>query len=101
MSKNISRVLVFFGILTVPSILFAQLKNFAATVISLLNGAVFLILAMAVFFFVVGAIRFIATAGDDKSRSDGKQMMIWGTLSIFVMIAVWGIVNIIRTTFFA
>ncbi|KKS30815.1 MAG: hypothetical protein UV60_C0006G0081 [Parcubacteria group bacterium GW2011_GWA2_43_11] len=95
--------LALLGIIIFPSNLFAQVQDFksiATIFVNLLNTSVLLIMAMAVFFFVIGAIRFIATAGDDKSRSEGKQMMVWGTLSLFVMVAVWGIVNIIRTTFF-
>ncbi|HCC05730.1 TPA: hypothetical protein DEP58_05545 [Patescibacteria group bacterium] len=97
---NIFGRLALAGILIFPSVLLAQLKNIAATFVTLLNTTVWLIMALAVFFFVIGAIRFIATAGDERSRSDGKQMMIWGTLSLFVMVAVWGIVNIIKNTFF-
>jgi len=97
---HISGRLALVGILIFPSVLFAQLKNIAATFVTLLNTTVWLIMALAVFFFVIGAIRFMATAGDEKSRADGKQMMVWGTLSLFVMVAVWGIVSVIRVTFF-
>ncbi len=85
-----------------PSVVLAQatLSTLASSVIGVLNALVMLIIGMAVFVFIVGVIRFVISAGDDKTRSDGKQMIIWGTISIFVMVAVWGLVEIIRTTFF-
>lgn len=101
-ATKVSKVIALLGIIALPSIMYAQtdLKGLAGIVVSFLNSAVMLIMAMAVFFFVIGAIRFIATAGDEKSRAEGKQMMVWGTLSLFVMVTVWGIVNIIKFTFF-
>jgi hypothetical protein len=70
------------------------------SILPLFDSAVGLIMALATVAFLVGVVRFIGTAGDDKSRSDGKQLMVWGTLALFCMVGVWGLVQIIKTTFF-
>lgn len=50
--------------------------------------------AVAVFFW--GLVKFIAHAGDEKALEDGKQLMIWGMVGIFVMVALWSIVGFIH-----
>jgi uncharacterized membrane protein YidH (DUF202 family) len=97
--KNKTVFLLFITTFVVPYVLFAQLKNFAVKIIAVLNASVGLIIGFSLFLFIVGAVRFIATAGDEKSREDGKQLMVWGVLALFVMVTVWGIVALIKTTF--
>jgi hypothetical protein len=85
----------------VPFFTYAQtLRDLGRGVVDFLNRVAVFVMALAVVFFVIGVIRFIATAGDDQSRVAGKQQMIWGVISLSVMVSVWGIVQIIRTTFF-
>jgi hypothetical protein len=69
-------------------------------VIPIFNSAVGFIMVLALLGFIAGVIRFMYTAGDDKSRSDGKTLMVWGTVALFLMISIWGIVTIVRNTFF-
>lgn len=69
-------------------------------VLPVFTAAISFIMTLSVLAFMVGVIRFIYTAGDDKSRAEGKQLMIWGTLSLFLMVAVWGVVGIIKAVFF-
>lgn len=98
--KRKFQLLLVFGFVFTPSLLFAQLKSIAAIIVNLLNASVGLIMGLSLVAFIIGLVRFIATAGDDKSRADGKQMMVWGTISLFVMVSVWGLVNIIKATLF-
>jgi hypothetical protein len=87
--------------LLAPALVGAQetLGDLIRIAIEVLNAAVYLIMVIAILAFIYGAIKFIYTSGDDASRAQGKQLMIWGTLSLFVMVAVWGIVAIIARTF--
>ncbi len=49
-------------------------------------------LAMALFFF--GIAKYIWSEGQGKA--EGKQIMIWGVVALFVMSSVWGIVYFIQ-----
>ncbi|MBP9760377.1 MAG: hypothetical protein KBD24_03345 [Candidatus Pacebacteria bacterium] len=69
-------------------------------VIPIFDSAINFIMVLAVLSFIVGVIRFMYTSGDDKSRQQGKNLMIWGTIALAVMVSVWGLVMIIKTTFF-
>ena len=59
-----------------------------------------LIFALAVVMFIWGAVKFfIIDADEEAKRTQGKQFMIWGIIALAVMISVWGLVNILGTTF--
>ncbi|MDO8565104.1 MAG: hypothetical protein Q7R67_00555 [bacterium] len=49
-------------------------------------------LALLVFFW--GLAKFIMNvSGDEKAVAEGKNLMIWGLVAIFVMVSVWGILR--------
>lgn len=73
---------------------------FSGNIITLINEFVVFLGALALLGFTIGIVRFIGTAGDDKSRAEGKQLMLWGAISLFLLVGVWGVVRIIRITFF-
>jgi hypothetical protein len=53
--------------------------------------------AMAVFFW--GVFEFVSKSGSDEARDKGKRNMLWGIIGLFIMIGVFGIVQIILGTF--
>ena len=75
-------------------------KTILAVFVGILDQIVTLVMVLAVLGFIWGMIRFIYSAGDERGRTAGKQTMVWGTLALFCMVAVWGIVKVIKTTFF-
>jgi hypothetical protein len=57
---------------------------------------VVLLIAAAVLVFFWGLFRFISrVGGDEKAVTQGKNMMIWGVIALFVMVSVWGLVRFI------
>lgn len=50
--------------------------------------------ALALVFFIVGLIRFVIAA-DEEKRKDGKSMMWWGIVALFVIVTIWGITGFI------
>lgn len=100
MKKHILKTFLFVWPFLPLSFVYAQdFKSFAGRVIGVLNAVSALLMSLAVLFFIIGVIRFIGSAGDDKSRAEGRQMMVWGTLALFIMVGVWGLVNLIKATF--
>lgn len=65
----------------------------------LINLATPIVVALALLFFFWGLANYILSAGDDKKKDEGKRIMIWGVLALFVMVSVWGIINVVRDTF--
>lgn len=49
---------------------------------------------LALLYFFYGIAKYIWSVGTDKE--DGKKIMIWGIIALFVMSSVWGIIYFIR-----
>ena len=41
---------------------------------------------------------FISKAADEEKRTEAKNFIIWGIIGIFVMVSIWGLVNILTGT---
>jgi hypothetical protein len=48
--------------------------------------------ALALLAFFWGLVKFISRAGDEKAIEEGRRLMIWGIVALFVMVSVWGLV---------
>jgi hypothetical protein len=60
------------------------------------NVAVPVIFALAFIVFIWGIfLYFIAGGHDEERRGKGKQLMLYGIIGFFVMVSVWGLVNIL------
>lgn len=55
--------------------------------------------ALALLFFFYGLAMFILSAGDDGKRDEGKKIMFWGVIALFVMASVWGIIQVLGSLF--
>lgn len=54
--------------------------------------------ALAIVWFLYGVFGYVTAGGDEKKRTDGRNMMIYGIIAIFVMTSVWGLVNLLKNT---
>jgi len=68
-------------------------------VMDILNMVVLLLVSFAVVFFLYGVLKYVTAGGDAEKMKEYKNMMIYGIISLFVMVSFWGIVNILRNTF--
>jgi cobalamin biosynthesis protein CobD/CbiB len=70
------------------------LKGIISPVIALIIGA-------AVALFLYGLANYLrAGLGDEKAVQSARGTMIWGIVIIFVMVSVWGFVQVIQNLFF-
>lgn len=83
-----------------PLIASAQSAQTIYTVISnFVNQLIPFMLALALLAFFWGMVKYIWAAGNAEGQADGKKIMIAGIVGLFVMVAIWGLVNIIANTF--
>ena len=83
-------------LLTLPSVSFAALDGLSSLLQSTLGIVKMIIpimfgLAFVYFFWGMGQF-ILHDAGNDKTRADGKQKMLWGVIAIFVMASISGII---------
>ncbi|OHA33956.1 MAG: hypothetical protein A2928_02460 [Candidatus Taylorbacteria bacterium RIFCSPLOWO2_01_FULL_45_15b] len=69
--------------------LFDSLREFQ-NLLSLLIPISFM---LALIFFFWGVVKFIASAGSEEAKTEGKNIMVWGVVVLFIMSSVWGIVE--------
>lgn len=63
------------------------------------NILVPIVFALAFIVFVWGAFTtFILGAGSEEVKEKGKNLMLWGLVGFFVMLSVWGLVNVLTGT---
>lgn len=90
------------GILALtPVVAFAatRLQDVLYDIGNLISLATPIIVGIALLFFFVGLAKYILNAGDEEKKSQGKSIMIWGIIALFVMVSVWGLVNLLADTF--
>lgn len=71
--------------------------SFFDDVISVLIVIIPILLGLAVLVFFWGIVKFISHADDVKGNEDGKQIIFWGLITIFVMITFWAILGWLQT----
>jgi len=83
----------------VPAIVSAQTT--VVTVLgvfkSVLDLLIPIVITLAVVIFFFGLAMYLLKADDDKEK--GRNIMIFGIITLFVMVAVWGLVEVVANTF--
>lgn len=62
-----------------------------------INQLIVIVAGLALLYFFWGLAKFIFHAGDIDKHEEGKNIMIWGIIALFVMVAVWGLLNFISS----
>lgn len=95
--------LALYAVAVMPLMASAQISggsvgDLADSVIGFINDTLVpLVFALALIVFIWGLFTsFILPNGD---RDQGRQLMLWGIIAFFVMVSVWGLVNILVGTF--
>ncbi len=84
-----------------PMVAFAQqpdlsyLSTLLNTIKGLVRNAIPLVMGLALLAFLWGVFKFIW--GGEEKREEGKQLMLWGVVGLFVMASVWGLVQFLGT----
>ena len=87
--------------LLLPMVAFAQLgqtTTFITVIGSLVNRVTVIVAGLALLVFFIGLVQFIinSRSGKEDAIKAGRTMMIWGIVSLFVMVSVWGIVYFLQ-----
>jgi len=54
-----------------------------------------IVVGLALLAFFWGLAKFVFAAGSEDAKEEGKRIMIWGLIALFVMVSVWGLVKFI------
>ena len=86
-----------FALPLVASAAINNLSDVGSFIIGIINNVLVPVLfAIAFIVFLWGAFTtFILGATSDDTRKKGTSLMLWGLIGFFVMISIWGLVNIL------
>lgn len=69
-------------------------SDFIDLILSLIGMLLPVVAGLALLAFFWGLAKFIArVGGDEKAVSEGKSLMVWGLIALFVLISIWGILG--------
>lgn len=94
------KIIKIVALLLFPAIALAQtLGNMLQKFTMIINALMPFIVALAVLFFMWGVFQFVKSSGNEDDVTEGRNRMIYGIIAIFVMVSVWGLVNLLDNTF--
>ncbi|TSC61099.1 MAG: Uncharacterized protein Greene041614_1199 [Parcubacteria group bacterium Greene0416_14] len=99
---NKHKVLACLALCTAPSMLYAaatDVGGFLGIVGALLNSMVPALIGLALVIFLFGVVKYIQAGDKAEKRDEGRQFMLYGIIALFVMVSIWGLVNVLVTTF--
>jgi hypothetical protein len=79
----------------------SELSEILSSIFGLLNTIVVLLMLLATVVFIWGLVKYLFSGGDEDAIKEARQLIIWGIISLSVMVAAWGFVNVIIDFFFA
>lgn len=89
------------GLFALPFIAAAQAVTDASTLFAkvnnILNALIPIFISIAVVYLIYAIVRYVI-AGNEEEKEAGKKMMIWGVIGLFVILSIWGIVNVLVKT---
>jgi hypothetical protein len=79
---------------------FESIRNMINWATCTINDALIpLLFAIALVAFIWGMIQFFLNPDSEDKKQKGKSFMLWGLIALFVMISIWGILNLFTRTF--
>lgn len=102
MKKVLLKKDFYFGLglmLVLPMVTMAQdgLFDLLELVAQLVSGLIPIVIGIAVLTFLWGVLNYV-TASDDAKQKEARGIMMYGIIVLFVMVSVWGLVNLLGDT---
>ena len=70
-------------------------ENFKSVI---LNPLISLLFGLALVYFLWGLAEVVFAGDQEEKRKTGSQHIMWGVVGMFIMVAVYGILNLISAT---
>ena len=96
------RILFLITILLSPVVVFGATDGFKGLLLSasgIISQLILLVISLALLAFLWGLTRTIFDAGNAEKREEGRSIMKYGILALFIMISIWGIIGFFQQGF--
>lgn len=65
---------------------------------TLVQTATPIVTGLAILAFFWGLAIYLFNAGNEKKKKEGRNIMIWGVIALFVMFSIFGIIAVLQQT---
>ena len=101
MKKVVQKVGITLAVFLMPAVAFAYSISdsnslFSATK-SILNAIIPIIIVLAVVYILWGIVQSFVNSSDED-RKAGHMKILYGIIALFIMVSIWGLVNILVNT---
>ena len=77
-----------------------EIGDIIEQMISILNFKVIpVLLIIATLVFIWGVVQYIIAGNSEQRKKEGRDLIMWGLIGLLVIVAMWGFIKIIGTTF--
>ncbi|MEN9921258.1 MAG: hypothetical protein RLZZ517_236 [Candidatus Parcubacteria bacterium] len=66
--------------------------------IGVVNSAIMVIIGLALVGFFWGIVKLLFSRDNEVAKKEGREFMMYGVLTLFVMTSFWGLVNLLNGT---
>jgi hypothetical protein len=101
----IRRALPFLALAGLPLAASAQSLNLSpiasliGAVAAIIGALVPVLITLALVVFLWGLVKYLWGKDGKAQIDDAKKLMKWGLITLFVMVSVWGIIDLMQTAF--
>jgi phage-related holin len=100
--KNMKKIIAIGAVIGSPLLAFAAgtatFDTILGQLIGWLNYIVPALITLAVVYFIWGVIQFMISS-DEEAKKMGRTKIINGLIGLFVIVAFWGIIAVVKNTF--
>jgi len=92
------------AIAVAPNVVFAaggadDLFSLSTLLLKLLSSVLPVLFGLALIYFIWGVVKFFLSQDNEQARTTARQHVFYGIIAMFVMVSVWGLVNVLVETF--
>ena len=104
MMQLLSRISIVFGVWLLPAVAFAQDNTITGVVMEIgraVGAAIPIAAALVLVAFFWGLAIYLFNFGEGKEdkQKQGRSLMLYSILAMFVMVTIWGIVGLLANSF--
>jgi uncharacterized membrane protein len=74
-----------------------NVNNLTSRALGIGNTFTYILVALAVIYIVWNVVQYFIKAGGD--RKEVGMNIVWGIVGLFIIVSIWGLVNILTNTF--
>ncbi len=101
MKKIIASIVAFSPLMALAQVTtnITDVNSLATKLRDLGNLFTYLLIAAAVIFIIWNVVFYLIKGGEEDARKKASSSILWGVVGLFIILSIWGLVNILMNTF--